>query len=557
MKKIINFWRSVVIILVLGFMFANVLNVHAKNKSENISVMNSDVKIEKDSLKLEKESVNIGEPLKISVNITSTEILNSVELIYQQGDWGDEIKSLMTYNSSTNRYECYLKFEEAFLIGKYKISAIEVNGVDVEEYNEYFYVKNTYQFDKNGFGTAYIAPLDEDISWEDEHIKIRDYDDSWYIDFPINIKLFPEKVTIKITACDGEGLTDNEFAEQEIIIDSTSEYFNYDYLKREIFYPGKSCISLYSGWDRYNSAKYYKIEIKKSTIYPETGNIPSAISMKTDSSKTIELSNIMPSNATKDCILWSTSNSKILKISGKKSVCKINAKKEGTAYVYAKLKNGNIYKTKVKVTNPKPYLKWNAYEMCISDKEKIALVYAKGKIKYKSSNKKVATVSNKGVIKAKNIGKCTITVYNKGKKYKIKVKVIRQDPNFGAALYDYRTRNNEFIVKYKNKSNKSLKILKGITKVEDCDYKIYDRKIKLAKNYTIKPNQSKTLKFKVIGSTTWPDYSDYTLEYKFKFDGKVYIGHTWDSDSSFKQKKGWYTTYWSRSWYNEWNPNYY
>lgn len=89
-------------------------------------------------------------------------------------------------------------------------------------------------------------------------------------------------------------------------------------------------------------------------------------------------------------------------------------------------------------------------------------------------------------------------------------------------------------------------------KVEDVDYKTYDRKIKLKNTVKIKPNQTKYVRYYVVGNTTWPNYSDYTLFYKFRYDGKTYNARTWDSESIFKRNGEWYYTYWDDDWYEDW-----
>ncbi|MDO4556114.1 MAG: hypothetical protein Q4B70_13345, partial [Lachnospiraceae bacterium] len=93
-------------------------------------------------------------------------------------------------------------------------------------------------------------------------------------------------------------------------------------------------------------------------------------------------------------------------------------------------------------------------------------------------------------------------------------------------------------------------------KVLDKDYKSYDRKVRLSKNknIVIQPGKRMKVKFYVKGNITWYNYSDFTLRYYFKFDGKKYLGSTWDDGSSFKVGKKWYTTYWIsyEDWYEEW-----
>lgn len=145
----------------------------------------------------------------------------------------------------------------------------------------------------------------------------------------------------------------------------------------------------------------------------------------------------------------------------------------------------------------------------------------------------------------KKAGKSTITIKLKnGKKYKTKVVVKPGDPNFQAELYDYKTRDNYFVVKVKNNSSNSVTILRSGGKVEDVDYKSFDRKLKSSKSITVKPGKTKYIRFYVSGRTTWYKYSDFTLFAKFKYEGVTYTWHVWDEDSVYKRGKHWYSTYW-------------
>lgn len=129
-----------------------------------------------------------------------------------------------------------------------------------------------------------------------------------------------------------------------------------------------------------------------------------------------------------------------------------------------------------------------------------------------------------------------------GKKYKIKVKVTAAYPDFTAYLDDYYTRDNYFTAKIKNYGTSDLTIIRQ-GKVENVDYKSFDRKFKSMKSITIKPGKTETVKFYLRGSTTWYDVSDYTLFAKIKYQGKTYDWHVWDEDSVYKVGKKWYATY--------------
>ena len=178
------------------------------------------------------------------------------------------------------------------------------------------------------------------------------------------------------------------------------------------------------------------------------------------------------------------------------------------------------------------------------------------KVTWKSSNKKIVTVSKTGKIKAIKLGKATIYAKYKGITYKAKISVTYMKPNMAALIYDYDTRDNSFILKIQNNSSKPITILKGTTKVLDCDYTSYDRRVKLSKVYIINPGKIKTIRFKVIGSRTWPDHNDFRLYYYFKLDGKKYYAKA-DSFVVTKYRKGskWINTYRDKEWFEDWRCN--
>ena len=230
----------------------------------------------------------------------------------------------------------------------------------------------------------------------------------------------------------------------------------------------------------------------------------------------------------------------------------IDGIKRGTYKVTFILENNKKVYMNVTVEAPKPYIKWYKYELNRGERFKNKLVNAPGKVTWSTTNKKVATVSKNGTVKAVGKGNCYVIAKCKGKSYKCKVIVDILDPNFGAVLYDYDTRDNYFTVRFKNKGKKTLYIVSG-NKVEDVDYKSFDRKVSLKKKMAIKPGQTRYVHFRVRGRNTWYNYEDFTLCYKFMYDGKIYEGHTWDEDSVYKKGKSWYGTYWDEDWYEEWS----
>lgn len=146
-----------------------------------------------------------------------------------------------------------------------------------------------------------------------------------------------------------------------------------------------------------------------------------------------------------------------------------------------------------------------------------------------------------------------------GVKYTCKVIVEYLDPNFGAMLTGYNYSKNYFTVKFNNRGAKTLYITSGVCSVnteEDDTY--YDRKVKLKSKVTIKPGKTKSVKFYVKGRRVWPDYTEYYIDYKFKYDGKTYYAATWEDDSiyyltynDYVDDEG-YDTYWDEEWYLNW-----
>lgn len=172
---------------------------------------------------------------------------------------------------------------------------------------------------------------------------------------------------------------------------------------------------------------------------------------------------------------------------------------------------------------------------------------------WKSSNKKIATVSSSGKITAKSLGKVTISATYKGKVYKATINVTYLRPDMAALLYEYNTHDNYFVLTIKNNSKKTVTVLGGTSKVVDCDYKEFDRNVRLQKSVTIRPGESKKIKFSVQGTVTWYDHTCFTLYYKFNLDGKTYDAK---SDcfvtSKYKSGSSWTNTYWDKEWFINW-----
>ncbi len=159
-------------------------------------------------------------------------------------------------------------------------------------------------------------------------------------------------------------------------------------------------------------------------------------------------------------------------------------------------------------------------------------------IKLTSSNKKIATVSNidwdmdgKFDIEGnEKPGKCKIKVVVKymGVQCQTTIKVkttsaLKPGLTAFGELESYSTRDNIFTMYIKNNSQKSIVIYSKDAVALDYDYKSFDRNIRLTggrSSIVIKPRETKTIKWKVIGSTTWYDVEDFVIYAKCGYKGK-------------------------------------
>ncbi len=223
----------------------------------------------------------------------------------------------------------------------------------------------------------------------------------------------------------------------------------------------------------------------------------------------------------------------------------------GKCTFYLKLNGVTKYKIAITVNPGTPVLQYTSIHHWVrGQKVKNDLMNVTGETWY-STNTKVATVSSTGVVTMVNPGKCSVIATYKGKKYECKVQVSRIWPNYFANVTAYKTRDNYFVVKFKNPGKYKITINSGI-KVENDDYKSFDRDIYLKKPVTILPGETKYVPFYVKGTNTWYDESDYTLFYNFTYAGVSYEGHVWTENSVFKIGTGWYNTYWDEDDYIEW-----
>ena len=133
---------------------------------------------------------------------------------------------------------------------------------------------------------------------------------------------------------------------------------------------------------------------------------------------------------------WKSSNTKIVKVSGKKTgTCTLAAqKKTGTAYITITLASGKSKKVKITVQKTDVRTtKISGLSSRVSVKKGKTLtlnpvitpISSSQKVTYASSNKSIATVTSKVVIKGIKAGTATITVKSGSKSYKVKVTVTK------------------------------------------------------------------------------------------------------------------------------------
>ncbi|MGN0368885.1 MAG: Ig-like domain-containing protein [Wujia sp.] len=258
---------------------------------------------------------------------------------------------------------------------------------------------------------------------------------------------------------------------------------------------------------------------------------------------------------------------------GKKKIMIVNNKSLTSKTIY-NLANNSHYCLRIRtykdVNGKKYYSNWSQMEFAhvrtpyLSDRD-ISLYRGQEKQltlrnipigarpKWKSSNHNIATVSKSGRIIAKQLGKVTISAEYNGKVYKTRVNVTYYKPDMAALLYKYNTHDNYFVLTITNNSKKKMTVLKGKSQIVEFEYAAFDRTVNLSKSVTIKPGESKKIRFDVIGDVTWYDYSGYTLYYKFMLDGKTYDAKA-DSFVTSKYKSGssWKKTYLDDDWFIQW-----
>jgi len=172
---------------------------------------------------------------------------------------------------------------------------------------------------------------------------------------------------------------------------------------------------------------------------PEEPTTPSIIKVESiqlnKSSSTLKIGDtlklsakVLPVNATKPSLTWTSSNTSVVTVSKNG---KVTAVGKGTATITAMSTDGSkvTANVEIKVKNVKvTSVKLSHSEVTLSPKETIKLKATilpanatNKKLVWTSSNKKVATVTKKGRVKAKAKGTTTITVQAKGATSKVKI----------------------------------------------------------------------------------------------------------------------------------------
>ena len=229
----------------------------------------------------------------------------------------------------------------------------------------------------------------------------------------------------------------------------------------------------------------------------------------------------------------------------------------GVAMVTVTDKTGATSIIEVSVFFHEPALNYSNATVATGNSKQLELKYTTKKVKWSSSNKKIAKVSKTGKVKGIKKGTCTITAKSEGKTYKCTIHVVKPRLYFYAAIDEYKTRDNYFIVKMSNYSDKKMVITSGI-KVRHDDYKFLDRKLRLKKKVTIKPGKTKYVRFYAKGGNTDTDIFAFALKYKFKFNGKTYQGSVRGDSSKYKSGGKWKESFpqAENRKYNEWRWEY-
>lgn len=298
-----------------------------------------------------------------------------------------------------------------------------------------------------------------------------------------------------------------------------------------------------------NDSHKYKIiyRIEKYNGFSQNVKIKNNLNIKIGDYKEINLLSVSPYGSLPE-IRWKSSNPKIATVDSWKTG-EVHGVRKGKCVLTGTLPNGRKIKCTVFVSTPAPYINYSSYGMYKSNTVNLKVMYSKGKVQWSSSNRNVATVSSGGKVTAKGLGTCKIVGKCGNKKYYCTIKVFIQQPNFNAKIVRYNTRDNYFVVKFKNVSDKPVTIKASNMKLLNVSYKSFDRNLCFPYNrdFVLNAGETREVPFHVKGSVTWYDYTDYTLYYYFVFDNQKYEGHVWYANSVYCRNNTWYKTYWKSS----------
>lgn len=299
-----------------------------------------------------------------------------------------------------------------------------------------------------------------------------------------------------------------------------------------------------------NTYQKYKVtyRIERYNGFSKNIKIKNSINVKIGDYKKINFISVSPYGSLPD-VKWKSSNSKIAVAELYNTGYEVYGKRKGKCTLTGTLPNGKKIKCTVSVSTPAPYINYSSYEMYKSNTVNLKIMYSKGKVQWSSSNRNVAVVSSGGKVTAKGLGTCKIIGKCGNKKYYCTIKVFTQYPNFNAKIVRYNTRDNYFVVKFKNVSDKPVTIKASNMKILNVSYKSFDRNLCFPYNrdFVLNAGETREVPFHVKGSVTWYDYTDYTLYYYFVFDNQKYEGHVWYANSVYCRNNTWYKTYWKSS----------
>lgn len=288
--------------------------------------------------------------------------------------------------------------------------------------------------------------------------------------------------------------------------------------------------------------------------FADSLSFPESINVRTDGMASFTLADATPAGSFHGINLAVGDSNVAMAIYDNDGTVYIYGLNPGTCSLTATLANGKRYICIINVTDPSARLAYKSYTLSIGATFRNYMKFTEKKPKWSSSNKKIATVNSKGKVTARGVGKCTITAKIGKKKYKCKVTVTAQQPNFGAYLCAYDPVDNCFVVRISNRSNKPLTICSNGSEVRHVEKTSYNRKVRLAKNrnVTVRPGKSVRLKFYVKGKQIPTSFYEFTLYSKIRFKGKTYSWHVWNTESLFKYGTKWKKTYWNEGWYGGW-----